>query len=185
MRHTELVNNIKGSFLKTQYMEAFLLQSAYTESLLKLFVEYSYWEATKDKLSNSPLLAVLSQNFNKFNLRELISFLYKSKLITKEHHQMLEEYREKRDALMQELVKETSKEIFEKDLRDICEQGNILIESKEFKHMATIVDYMEKSRDRKTNPEAPKNGNASLPPSMRREERERDETDDDDEDKND
>lgn len=49
MNREDLTNHIKGSYLKKQYLESFLVQSAYIEGLLKLLADYSFWDQNKEK----------------------------------------------------------------------------------------------------------------------------------------
>ncbi|MEK7471374.1 MAG: hypothetical protein AAB623_01850 [Patescibacteria group bacterium] len=82
MRRIELVDHIKGSYLKKQYLEAFLVQSAYIEGLLKIFADYKYWEDVRQKgAKEAKMIVELRKRVRRFGLNELIDFLFKSDLI--------------------------------------------------------------------------------------------------------
>ena len=85
MKRTELVDHIKGSYLKRQYLEAFLVQSAYIEGLLKTFADYSFWLEMNEKIeAKNPLILETRNKLQKYGLNELIDFLFRSNLIDQE-----------------------------------------------------------------------------------------------------
>lgn len=144
MKRTELVNHIHGSYLKKQYLEAFLVQSAYIEGLLKIYTDYTYWEkiskivGLEDKFSGE-----LRNRINKYGLKELIDFLYKSNLIDSEQKRTLHNYREKRNQVLHDLVLQISNMEFDNDLKITCELGNKIIADEKFKKIETVLDELE------------------------------------------
>ncbi|MEN9614132.1 MAG: hypothetical protein RLZZ347_439 [Candidatus Parcubacteria bacterium] len=96
MRRTELVNHIKGSYLKKQYLEAFLVQSAYIEGLLKIFADYKYWKDIIQNVSQeNQIILELRKRIKRFGLNELIDFLFKITSIDDEQKKTLHKYKEK------------------------------------------------------------------------------------------
>lgn len=146
MKHRELIDHIQGSFLKRQFLESFLVQSAYIESLLKIYADYSYFIATGKKTDNK-ILNVVSGNIDKFSLNDLVKFLYKADLISQEQRDLLNIYRDRRNRMLHNLIKEIQNNDFEKELKEICEKGNEIIESKEILEIAELVDYIELPQD--------------------------------------
>lgn len=146
MKHRELTDHIKGSFLKRQYLEAFLVQSAYIESLLKLSADYSFFLATSKVRKPSPpkILEVVSRNLERMALNDLINFLYKAEVITKKQKDLLDEYRIRRNKMLHDLITEIQKDKFEVELREICEKGTLIIEDQAFIEMADLIDFLEK-----------------------------------------
>lgn len=140
MRHEQLKNHIKGSFLKEQYLEAFLVQSAYIESLLKIYADFNCWKSCGgEKMVEKPIFVTMYNQVQKYNLSELIDFLYRTKLISGEQKHLLNQYREKRNKVLHDLIKEIGKEAFEKELQDICIVGNKIIDSEEIR---LIINYL-------------------------------------------
>lgn len=152
MDHQDLVNHIEGSFLKKQFLEAFLVQSAYIEGLLKLYADYNFWQETKDKIEKSQLLKELNKKLTRYSLNELIEFLFRTKLISEDQKNELNEYRERRNKVLHDLISEIRKEPFEKELKEICEKGKKIIESKEFIEMAEMIKYLEGFKKASSNP---------------------------------
>jgi len=144
MRHEQLKNHIKGSFLKEEYLEAFLVQSAYIESFLKICADFNSWKSCGGrKMSEDPILVTMYHQIQRYNLNELIDFLYKSKLISEEQKKLLNNYREKRNRVLHDLIKEIAKETFEKELQETCVVGNKIIDGEEFKRIHSLIDYLE------------------------------------------
>lgn len=145
MKHLELTNHIKGSYLKQQYLEAFLVQSAYIEGLLKMLVDFSYYkEVGNDKLEASKLLQTINSDLKKYQLAKAATFLYASGIIGNDLHQALNEYRVHRNTVMHDLLSKLGESAFEKDLRSVCEKGDNIISTPEFKKIAAVVDNIEK-----------------------------------------
>lgn len=143
MKHEQLQNHIKGSFLKEQYLEAFLVQSAYIESLLKIYADFEYWRSCGgEKMNEKPIFVTMYNQIRRYGLNELIDFLYKSKLISDEQKNQLNHYREKRNSVMHDLIQEISKETFERELQETCVIGNIIIDGKEFKKISSLIDLI-------------------------------------------
>ncbi len=145
MKHEQLKNHIKGSFLKEQYLESFLVQSAYIEGILKIDADFNYWKAAGEKeMSKNPVLMAMYKKIDKYNLNALTGFLYESKIITKKTKGLLDSYRKKRNRVLHDLIFEISKETFEKDLKDVCTIGNKIIASREFVKIPSMIDFLEK-----------------------------------------
>lgn len=155
MKHRELTNHIKGSFLKRQFLEAFLVQSAYIESLLKLFADYSFFNAAQDKAFSDKVLVAARKNIEKFGMNDLVKFLHDAGLVSKEQKKLLNTYRERRNRMMHDLIKEIAKDGFEAELKEICEKGNEIIESAEIIKIADLIDYMELPDKTETVSDAP------------------------------
>jgi len=144
MKHRELIDHIKGSFLKRQYLEAFLVQGAYIESLLKLSADFNFFLATNSKKKKRPkILDVTAKNIERMGLNDLINFLYRAELISKPQRDLLDTYRGRRNKMLHDLITEIKKEGFDKELKEICEKGNEIIEGKDFIKLAKLIDYLE------------------------------------------
>src|SRR5574343_1856077 len=105
MKRQDLIDNIEGSRLKKQFLEAFLLQSTFIESLLKKLVV--------DDLSKEISLPVLLEEYKKGNysaeskhvnfirekllrqnLYDIIEYLFKVEVITDDLKIKLHKYRD-------------------------------------------------------------------------------------------
>ncbi len=148
MKHRELTDHIKGSFLKRQYLEAFLVQGAYIESLLKLFADFNFFQVADINDPNHPkILDATRDNIERMGLNDLINFLHKADLISSEQKNLLHTYRIRRNKMLHDLITEIKKDEFDAELRAICEKGNEIIEHKDFIRMAELIDFLETPAD--------------------------------------
>lgn len=144
MKHRELTDHIKGSFLKQQYLEAFLVQGAYIESLLKMFADLNFRSATRmHTVKGHDVIAAARRQLTEMGLYKLIIFIKEAGLISKEQSDQLDKYRERRNQIIHDLIKELKKEEFDAELKKVCEQGSKIIESDKFSKMGEILDQME------------------------------------------
>lgn len=152
MQRKELSDHIKGSYLKRQHLEAFLVQSAYIEGLLKILADYSFWEEVSDKLlEGNKIMTELRIKIRKLGLNELINFLHKASLINDNQKKVLHKYREKRNQVLHDLVLEISEEKFDKELREVCKLGDQIINDDEFQRIEKILDEVEQRREQRKN----------------------------------
>jgi len=93
MKTKQLIGHMEGSFLKEQYLEAFLVQSAFIEGLIKSYTMFNFYLETKKVLDNSPMSRVFLDHFDRYGLYKLTEMLHESKHITGEQKKMLDEYR--------------------------------------------------------------------------------------------
>lgn len=144
MKHRELTDHIEGSFLKQQYLEAFLVQGAYIESLLKMFADLHFRSATKmHTIKGHDVIAAARKQLAEMGLYKLIIFIKEAGLISEEQSRQLDKYRTRRNQTIHDLIKELKKEEFDAELKKVCEQGNKIIKSDEFSKMSEILDQME------------------------------------------
>ena len=139
MRHDALANLIRGSFLKEQYLEAFLVQSAYIEDLLKVFANYNFFVETKA----SPMALALAKRIEKYSFHELVELLAEAKAIDDDQKNALDVYRKHKHKIMSDLLKDTSRDEFERQLRAACERGTAILEGKQFREIAELVESLE------------------------------------------
>lgn len=148
MKHTELTNHIRGSILKQQYLEAFLVQGAYIESLLKMHADFSLWLEINE-LKNSDLIKTLRKDVSNYGLYRLIEFLRRSKLISDTLAQQLHIYRDKRNEIVHRLLDKIYSASFEQEMRLVCELGEKLTSSGEFSDILDIIASHEEQIEAK------------------------------------
>ncbi len=164
MKNEQLKNRIKGAVLKEKYLEAFLAQSAYIESLVKLYVDYNLFDLynidqpyDENKKKINKMIDILRKKFEKYNLYDLIEFLSESELLSPEERQQFDKYREKRNKILHDLLMEIiKKENFENELKNTCELGEKIINSQKFIIMSKAADRLESLMSKKINTEAQK-----------------------------
>ena len=150
MKHKELTNHIQGSFLKKQFLEAFLVQSAYIESLLKLYIDYTFFLETEGASFTNKMLDTFRESVERYGMAQVVSFLYKSELITDEQKKLLDSYRVRRNKVMHDLLGEINDIRFEEELEAICKKGTEIIENKAFKEMAELIENYDGGAEEST-----------------------------------
>lgn len=144
MKHRELTDHIKGSFLKRQYLEAFLVQGAYIESLLKMFADLNFSSATRmHTVKGHDVIVAAREQLTEMGLYKLTVFIEQAGLISKEKFDQLDKYRIRRNKTIHDLIKEIKNKEFDAELKGVCEQGNKIIESEEFSKIGEMLDQME------------------------------------------
>ncbi len=154
MKRIDVINNIEGSRLKKQFLEAFLLQSAFIESLLKklaeddLLINVTYKvilpELRKGNFNfNSKQLDIIKDSLLRQNQYELIEYLFKVDIIDKELRQNLHKYRENRNSILHDLVKEISDSGFEDRLQKLVTLGQEILSSNKMVEASEAIQKME------------------------------------------
>lgn len=163
VNHQELIDNIEGSILKQQYLEAFLLQGTYVEGLLKMRAQLAFYfeieVPQKDK--DSLLVKEIKKNVLNYNFYKLIEFLKKSGVISDSLAKDLDNFREKRNKIVHDLLTEMYSRSFQIELKDICALGKKIVTSDEFED---VVSFVEKVDKRITDALAEKTAKESIPP---------------------
>ncbi len=145
MNREDLTNHIKGSYLKKQYLESFLVQSAYIEGLLKLLADYSFWDQNKEKIKEGgKMILNLRKRVGELSLSELVKFLHESDLIDKEQKECLNKSRSKRNSVLRDLVSKLQNAELNNEIKEACDLGNEIITKDNFKTIEKIIDELEK-----------------------------------------
>ena len=114
--YEHLLNEAEGSFLKKEYLEAFLIQSCIIEGVLK---EY----ASKKLLSIIHQSSALENKFKNFELARLIDELFISGKIKNSLYEDLSAYRKKRNEVIHDLLEYEDKEKLDEELKEAYEKG--------------------------------------------------------------
>lgn len=146
MKYQELRNHILGSHLMRHDLEAFLIQSAYLESLLKTYIDFHFFHETDGKSFENKLLKAVKKDIEKYSLASLIDLLKRADLLSEEQRKLLDDYRRKRNTILHDLLGQVATESFEEELRSAYETGKKITDSEEFKQMENLLDNIEKER---------------------------------------
>lgn len=147
MKYIELKNHIKGSILKQQYLEAFLAQGAYIESMLKMYLDFEILLLGEKNKNNDNIIEALYKKASNFSLFELCKFIYDAKLIDNDIYNKLSQYREKRNKVMHNLLKELRTQDFENQLKDACNLGNEIISSEKLIKIEEVLEIIDKKQE--------------------------------------
>lgn len=145
MNYQDLRDHILGSHLMRHHLEAFLIQSAYIEGFLKYIADFHLFSETNGKShakEGDKLLCAVKTDIEKYSLSNLIRLLKRSNIITKEQSKLLDQYRQKRNRVLHDLLKEVTSDDFDKELVAVYKTGEKITLAKEFKHMEKLFDEM-------------------------------------------
>lgn len=151
MKTKQLLDHMEGSFLKEQYLEAFLVQSAYIESLLKSYTSFNFFLEIKgilDKKDNS-VTEVFYRKVDRYSLYELGNVLFEAGHINKNQKRILDEYREKRNKIVHDLLMKMKNGRFEEELKDTYMSGENILNNPKFKRMAQLQQNYEENKSDK------------------------------------
>jgi hypothetical protein len=144
MRHQDLTDNIKGSILKKDFLEAFLMQSAYLEGILKFIADYEFFISIKPQDdSKQKFFDEIAKNFNKKSFSEITNFLQRMGTFDAETCKKLNSYREKRNKILHNLVTEILNSQFDQDLKETCQLGNDILENENFSRMIEAIERLD------------------------------------------
>lgn len=129
-------------------LDAFILQSAYLESLIKLFVETKLTVSIRG--SDDLTVSLIKKIINKYNLSKLIYFLFSNKWLPKEYKTLFDNYRQKRNEVMHDLLRQISSSNFDEKIESAYEDGEKISSLKEFFIIDSFYGALEKGNSRFT-----------------------------------
>ncbi len=156
MKRQDVINNIQGSNLKKQFLEAFLLQSAFIESLLKQLIEDDFFQTVifkvithpsqKSSLDEPKQITVVKERLLRQNLFEIIEYLVKVGVIDPGLKTKLHTYREKRNGVLHDLVGKMSLVDFEAELEGLVSMGTVILDDQAMVKASQAVQRNEEFR---------------------------------------
>jgi len=155
MKRKDLIDHVEGSYLKKQYLEAFLAESAYIEGCCKLFVDYNYFLKLANPLSgeqhkaSQPLIKKIKFMVEGLNFNGAIDFLLKAELISAGLASQLQQYKKKRNKVTHDLIAEMAKEQFDEELKEVLGLGKKIRESREFQEIQALLDSLEQLNEQR------------------------------------
>jgi hypothetical protein len=157
MRRKDVLDNIEGSRLKKQFLEAFLLQSAFIESLLKKLIDDDFFSSVTFKVMGDEFkkgnflepkqISFIKERLLRQNLYEIIEYLGKIEVIDSELKRKLHKYRESRNDVLHDLVGKMSRDEFEAELEGLVSEGQIILENKAMINASEALQRSEELRE--------------------------------------
>ena len=123
------VENLKQA---NKRLEEFLLQSAYIESLIKLYAETQFELSTGGFENKNNLVLVLKNKLRRYQLGELIIVLKDARLVSEEEAKILVNYKNKRNNIVHDLFTEVNNKNFAKEVAEVLKFGEKIISIKRF-----------------------------------------------------
>lgn len=147
MNHQDLLDQIEGHLKLKHYLEAFLTQSAYIESLLRIKQDLQILSELGKTgfraLNNKPYLSEISKELDKVSISKIISRLSKASEITGDETKILFGYFDERNKIIHGLTRKMKRADFNEQLRSICEAGQKITKFKVLKGSAGFLDYFD------------------------------------------
>lgn len=146
MKYQDSRDHIQGSHLMKHNLEAFLIQSAYIEGILKMLVDFQLFSQTEGKSheEDNKFLNAVKNDLDKYSLVGLVDLLKKAEIISGEQKNLLDQYRIKRNKTLHNLLKQITSENFENELLGVYDIGEKITTNEEFKRMEKLLDGIEK-----------------------------------------
>jgi FKBP-type peptidyl-prolyl cis-trans isomerase (trigger factor) len=146
MKFTQLQNQIEGSILKEQYLEAFLLQSTLIESLITQLLDFYYWKNFSKKEDADELQKNMYESVKKRLIRssihEQIKILREINVIDEELQKQLDEYRKMRNTVVHDLINQISNTELSESLKKTCHTGREIMKNKD---IGTLIEILAKN----------------------------------------
>ncbi len=144
MKRKELVNQTEGAYLRKDYLEAFVIQSAYIESILREFISNKFHQHLSDGLCQScEFMNAVRKKVIGISLHGLIELLYEGKYIDSGQKAKMQVYKNRRNNILHELLKHISNPTFEKELSAAYEAGKEVLDDKRLKWIEELIDARE------------------------------------------
>lgn len=146
MKWNELREKIIYYKDREMILEAFVLQSAYIESLIKLFTEIKFNISIKN--GDLKTVSALEKQVNDYTLFQLIKFSFEAQWISESERRLLDRYRKKRNIVLHDLVKKISQKNFEKELKESYCVGEKILLFPKFSASSKFFKLIEKQESK-------------------------------------
>lgn len=142
MTQKELINRIEEYESDGQLLEAFVLQSAYIESLIKLFIDVKFKLDIRD--ANIWVLETLKDDLKDATLYKLTEFIFQCKWLPEDKKSLMSNYRIKRNEVMHDLLREIRKSDFNNEIKSVYDNGKSIIAIPELSTINGFNKILEK-----------------------------------------
>lgn len=123
-------------------LEAFVLQSAYIESLLKLFVDIKLSLAIRD--IDSSVMKSIKKRVEQYSLYELTRFVFDNNWLPKENKDLFKDYRIKRNKVLHDLLRQIATKKFDVEIGEVYRKGREISTLTEFSITDRFYSVIEK-----------------------------------------
>ncbi|MFZ2167784.1 MAG: helix-turn-helix domain-containing protein [Minisyncoccia bacterium] len=145
MKKDELMGRIERYRDEGNILEAFVLQSAYIESLIKLFADIKL--RISIKTSEPKVIQSLKTKTDNYSLNELTKFLISCGWLPSEKKSLLDRYRTKRNKVLHDLLRQIRTKDFENEMQEVYKDGVEIISLTEFSVTDQFFGLIEKQSD--------------------------------------
>lgn len=147
MKKYKLKDKITELETNNQILEAFILQSAYIESLIKLFVDYKT-TIVLQKVENTINLQIKEKLINdKSSIYDLINLIFNCCWLDLGYKDDFERYRIKRNEIIHELLRKTGEETFVDEVTEVFTLGKKITNISELSFTNKFHEVLGSSRD--------------------------------------
>lgn len=145
MKQKELQDQIEGYFLLGHYLQAFLVQTAYIEGLIKLLTDFTHFTEieTRSNAANeiykSKFIQCLKKEIKRQSVSRSIRLLKDSDTIQEPLSAKLQNYFQIRNEIIHDLVNQMDSPAFEDRVKIAVELGRHITQEDSFKEMIELV----------------------------------------------
>ncbi len=142
MNRKDLKIKIESHARNSLILEAFILQSAYIESLIRQFIEIRFrLSITK---GDSKTINVIWEEIEGSKFSHLLNFAFNSGWISKDTRSFVGEYSQKRNNIIHDIIRQVERGDFNHEIKKIFRKGKKIIKFKEFLKIEHFVDVSQK-----------------------------------------
>jgi DNA-binding CsgD family transcriptional regulator len=125
-------------------LEAFVLQSAYFESLIKLFIELKFNISIKD--GEPKTIDFFNKQIKEYSLFNLIDFAFQAGWLTEDKTRLMHQYRQKRNDVLHDFLRQVSDKDFEIELKETYDIGKKILLFPEFSATSKSFELIEQQK---------------------------------------
>ncbi len=147
MKRKDLFNQTEGAYLRKNYLEAFVIQSAYIESLLReLINDKLHYHLPNNICQRCAFMGAVRKRLVGTSLQSLIDILYEGKFIDKEERKRLFIYKTKRNKILHGLLDHIGLPNFDKELAETYEAGRDVLKNPKMQRLEEVIDARDEDR---------------------------------------
>jgi len=149
-----LKERIKGCQLKREYLEAFLLQGAYIEGIIKQLVElWIYMQMRKENKSHNykKFEDAILKRAKRYGLYDMVEILFDMGNITDAERKKLHTYRDKRNEVIHSLLTKIKSQNLDDELIESLKLGDEIMTTPQFTALEDIIIDLEKDTNKEVN----------------------------------
>lgn len=152
MKQDELQDQIKGHIFLKHYLQAFLVQTAYIEGLIKIRLDYTHFAEVEEnskaglKVFKSKFIQRLRKELNRQSVSRSITILKDSEIISPKLAIDLQKYFKLRNIIIHDLVNKMGDDQFNELLQLSVALGGKIMKEESFKDMIELLRDIEKSK---------------------------------------
>lgn len=152
MKQQELQDQIKGYSLLGHFLQAFLVQTAYLEGLIKLLTDFTHFIEIERRSNaaaevyQSKFIKCVQKDIKRQSVSRSIGLLKDSETISEQLAKDLLDYFRVRNEIIHDLINQMDSTSFMERLRVAVERGDVIMKDSSFDKMIKLAESREKMK---------------------------------------